>query len=302
MAKSNQHTVQTRVHDVSRLLLAGAEFAEIRQYASEHSWQVSERQVRRYMETAYKRLARTTKRDRNQLLGRHLMQRRALYARSIKANDIRSALQVLRDEAALQGLYLPTKIAPTTPDGQFPYPGPQESPLSRRQRLVRLLAAEAKGDKAEIRLIEHITPTRQYLFPDTTLPRLMLHILALTHVTQQLEQLAVFLQARWRDLADGDADGTWLFSANASAYRFRIGREGWRLFTEGIGVDGDALVRGNYLGIMLDLCADPICELAPSPETLRACFELNGRTVGTLTTAEDLAKVWRRMLAKICDE
>src|SRR5262245_48368076 len=49
------------------------------------------------------------------------MQRRALYARCLKANDLRAASGVLRDEAELHGLYPATKIAPTTPDGDAPY-------------------------------------------------------------------------------------------------------------------------------------------------------------------------------------
>ena len=131
MAKSDKATVLRRVQDVLRLVLAGAEFADIRQYASDQDWQVSGRQVRRYMESAYGQLASAAKRDRDQLLGRHLMQRRALYARCLKGNDLRTALQVLRDEAALQGLYPPTKIAPTTPDGK---------PLTFDQRQVHINA------------------------------------------------------------------------------------------------------------------------------------------------------------------
>src|SRR3990172_1628008 len=115
VAKADKTTVNRRIQDVVRLLLAGAEFAEIRQYASDQDWKVSDRQVRRYMEAAYRRVARVTKRNSTELLGRHLMQRRALYARALKGNDLRTALQVLRDEASLQGLYPPTKIAPTTP-------------------------------------------------------------------------------------------------------------------------------------------------------------------------------------------
>ena len=45
MAKSTKSTVLRRVQDVLRLVLAGAEFADIRQYTSDLGWQVSERQV-----------------------------------------------------------------------------------------------------------------------------------------------------------------------------------------------------------------------------------------------------------------
>ncbi len=45
MAKSDKVTVESRVHDVLRLMLAGAEFADIRQFASNQGWDVGERQI-----------------------------------------------------------------------------------------------------------------------------------------------------------------------------------------------------------------------------------------------------------------
>jgi hypothetical protein len=119
--KSTQATVLRRVNEVLKLIVIGAEFEAIRQFADGQGWQVSERQLRRYQESAYVQLAQTTQRNRKQLLGRHLMQRRALYAQALKDKDLRTALRVLRDEASLEGLYPPTKIAPTTPDGQEPF-------------------------------------------------------------------------------------------------------------------------------------------------------------------------------------
>jgi hypothetical protein len=80
-----------------------AEFAEIRQFASDSGWNVTDRQLWRYQRAAYRKVVKITERDRVGLLGRHLMQRRSLYARAIKDNDLRTALQVLRDEAELQG-------------------------------------------------------------------------------------------------------------------------------------------------------------------------------------------------------
>lgn len=121
MPKATRATKQQRIHEVMQLILAGAEFADIWQYVSERAWQVSERQTRRYLEAAYDRITQVLEREASHLLGRHLMQRRALYARCLKANDIRTALIVLHDEAQLLGLYPAKKIAPTTPDGQEPY-------------------------------------------------------------------------------------------------------------------------------------------------------------------------------------
>jgi hypothetical protein len=291
MAKSDKATILRRIDDVTRLVLAGAEFADIRQYASDQVWQVSQRQIRRYLEAAYKRLAQTTKRDRKQLLGRHLMQRRALYARSLKGNDVRTALQVLRDEAALQGLYPPTKITSLVGTQVLTA---EASPLSRRERVVRLVAAEAKGDKAEKRLIEHATPYRHYRLPDTMLPAHQLNVLAMNYVGEQLEQASMLLNAFFCTTIEGDEDGMWDFAASAAAYRFRIGREGWQQFTRGIGVDGDYLVRMNHSGFCLTAFGDKICNLAPSADELRGMLAQRGHHVEKLHTAEDVAKSYRR--------
>jgi hypothetical protein len=105
MARSAKLTVVSREREVLRLLLEGADLPQIRQFATENEWGVTDRQLYRYQEAAYRGLAEITQRDRVQLLGRHLAQRRALYALAIKADDLRTALEILRDEAKLQGLY-----------------------------------------------------------------------------------------------------------------------------------------------------------------------------------------------------
>lgn len=142
MGKSTKAETANRLRDVAKLMVAGAEFAEIRQFASERQWGISDRSIRRYMEKAYKRMAEASKRDSKQLLGRHLMQRRALYARCLKQGDHRTALSVLKDEADLQGVY-PQRMstirrATARRVGPFPrYPAKngscEPSPPSRRK-------------------------------------------------------------------------------------------------------------------------------------------------------------------------
>ena len=104
-----------------QLLLQGAEFHEIRQYAANKGWGLTNRQVRRHIDLAYQRTTDILGHKQEELLSRHLLQRRALYARCLKAEDLRGALQILQDEAQLLGLYPARKIAPTTPDGKDPY-------------------------------------------------------------------------------------------------------------------------------------------------------------------------------------
>ena len=298
MAKSDKATVLRRVQEVVRLLIAGAEFNEIRQYASDHDWQVSSRQVHRYVARAYKRLSKSGKRDREQLLARHLGQRRALYARAVKGNDVRAALQVLRDEAHLQGIYPPTKIAPTTPDGNYPYAGPQVVPLSRQVRLARKLKAEARNDKTELQLVEQATPYVHYRLPDTAFPTMAVHTVTLIYVTEQLDYAALFFQAMWYTMAFGDEDGDWDFVANISAYRFRIGQEAWRQLMQKLGINGAWLVRSNHAGTALNLCAKRLSGIAPSAEQMTDVLKSRGLPSDEMVTADDLYRSWRKMLGE----
>src|SRR5262245_23170856 len=54
MGRSNQVKLKRRVQEVMQLILAGAEYHDVRQYAAEHDWGVSERQTRRYVAAAYR--------------------------------------------------------------------------------------------------------------------------------------------------------------------------------------------------------------------------------------------------------
>ncbi len=121
--KSTKAEVAQRVEEVFRLRLGGAELADIRQFASapEQQWDVSDRQLWRYIRAADRLVKRRFDARAEHLLARHCLQRRLLYAHAMGAGDFGTALRVLQDEAKLEGLYPPTKIAPVTPDGEEPY-------------------------------------------------------------------------------------------------------------------------------------------------------------------------------------
>jgi hypothetical protein len=321
MAKSNTATVLSRVNEVGRLILSGAEFAEIRQYASDQNWQVSGRQIRRYMQKCYTRLAQATDRDRKELLGRHLMQRRAIYARSLKNGDLRTALQTLRDEAELEGLYpSPQATAEQALKHQL---GIQSSPLSRKELVARHLAAEANGDKKELEVVKSLTPMGLYRLPSTSFPIAHLQILTLIYIWEQLEQTASFLHAMWeyaiREIqgknseekpGDQDAenpdeepyDGSgWLDIGMVAAYRFRIGQEAWEQFCEEIGVDGNLLVAGNYQGGMLELAEGRMSLSAPDEGQMPEILARMGREGPlSVTTARDLARSWKDLYEQVC--
>jgi hypothetical protein len=149
MAKPNKALNDQRITEVMQLILQGAEFNEIRQYAANKGWELTDRQVRRFINAAYKRTTDILQQKQEELLSRHLMQRRGLYARCLKAEDLRTALQVLHDEAQLIGLYPARKIAPTTPDGKDPYePAPGLAALlsELQQALERLGCGPGEED------------------------------------------------------------------------------------------------------------------------------------------------------------
>lgn len=105
-----------RVEEVFELRLGGAELHDIRQHAARAKdddgkpvapWNVSDRVLCRYIAAADKLFAERFEVDAAHLIGRHLLQRRRLYAHAMEVGDFRTALQILKDEAQLEGLYAP---------------------------------------------------------------------------------------------------------------------------------------------------------------------------------------------------
>jgi hypothetical protein len=103
--KSDNAEVLKRVEEVLRIRLDGAQFHDIREYAVEKQWNVSDTQLRRYIQRADELLVQRQDKSRKQVIARHLSQRQALFARALKAGDYRTALAILADEAKLRGLY-----------------------------------------------------------------------------------------------------------------------------------------------------------------------------------------------------
>jgi hypothetical protein len=111
VAKSTKATVLQRVEEVLTIRQAGAGFVEIRRYASEKGWGVSDRQLERYIQESDKLLAASIEKDRPKLLALHLAQRRLLLNRTMETGDYNTALRVLQDQAKLEGLYPDAKLS-----------------------------------------------------------------------------------------------------------------------------------------------------------------------------------------------
>src|ERR1700694_804357 len=76
-----------RVEDVLQRRLDGAEFLDLQQYARDQAWNVSDRQLWRYVAQADALIEKTFEADRGKLFRRHILQRRALYARAVRGAD-----------------------------------------------------------------------------------------------------------------------------------------------------------------------------------------------------------------------
>jgi hypothetical protein len=147
--KATKAEVRQRVSEVLKLRLGGAEFHDIREYAAapERAWGLSDSQLWRYISAADKLCKDYFDAKADHLLSRHLLQRRQLYAHAMGAGDFATALRVLQDEAKLEALYPPTKIAPTNPEGDKPYEG-SLTDADRLAALHRLYAAVGAGPGA----------------------------------------------------------------------------------------------------------------------------------------------------------
>ena len=99
--------VDARVSKVFDLILGGAIFGDILQFASESAWNLTDRQLREYISRATTLIREHRERDRDTLVSQHLAMRSRLYAVAVQGGEIASALRILQDQAALEGLYPP---------------------------------------------------------------------------------------------------------------------------------------------------------------------------------------------------
>jgi hypothetical protein len=157
MPKSTKATVTQRVDDITRLLIAGAGLPDIRQFATARGWNVSGRQIRRYVKTAYKRMAEATAQTLSQHLALQLARRQALFATAFKAGDMKTCLEILRDSAKLLGLYPKANPAPVTLTDRSPADNLVLQSISAEER-------QQFFDKLDKRRADDIIALRQELF------------------------------------------------------------------------------------------------------------------------------------------
>jgi hypothetical protein len=98
-------------------------FHDVKAYSQEQDeetgrpWNLSDRQIHRYIRRSDQLLVQYLEKDREKLLARAVVQREALIARSIESSDYRTALACMVDRDKLYGLYPDGK--PSGPTGLF---------------------------------------------------------------------------------------------------------------------------------------------------------------------------------------
>jgi hypothetical protein len=144
--RATKAQVRERIEETLQIVLLGGELHDLREHARENNWNLSDGQLYRYQQRAYELCKKRAERDREKLFARHLLQRRALYARAMESADWRTALSIAKDEAELYGLYAPKKIAPTDPDGTESYDSGLAKILPELRAAVDRLRQEACGE------------------------------------------------------------------------------------------------------------------------------------------------------------
>ncbi|MBA4192594.1 MAG: hypothetical protein C0467_31890 [Planctomycetaceae bacterium] len=103
--KASRLEVAERVEEILKIRLDGAQFHDCVTFAKEKGWNVSERQVGRYISSADELLVERLEKKRKPVIARHIAQRQALFARAVNAADLRTALAILDSECKLRGLF-----------------------------------------------------------------------------------------------------------------------------------------------------------------------------------------------------
>ena len=153
MALRNADSLETfrRVEAVVRMLAHGWRVPNVVQTIS-GSWGITSRQAYYYCRKARAQLELLAKERMANALERGVADRNELRREAHEAGDRRLVLDVLKDEAALLGLYAPTKIAPTTPDGASEYSGLSDTQLNRELAAIFAAASAsvARGAPDEV--------------------------------------------------------------------------------------------------------------------------------------------------------
>jgi hypothetical protein len=94
-----------RIQEILPMILDGAEHHDLFRYVSAKGWGITARMLYHYISDTYRIIDKRVEKERNRLISRHVLQRRRIYADSIKIGDYKTALAAAIDEARITGLY-----------------------------------------------------------------------------------------------------------------------------------------------------------------------------------------------------
>jgi hypothetical protein len=182
--------IAQRVEDIFELRLGGAEFGDIRQYAARtqddegkpvEPWNVSDRQLWRYIDMADELFKERVDARADHLLARHLLQRRRLYAHVMEVGDYRTALAILKDEGMLLRLYEARDPPPSK--------GADDAPMGTAD-VVKVVSGRLR------QLEQSDLPTAEKTRLTATLAGTVLHAIEVDVLDKRLEALQAVLMGR----------------------------------------------------------------------------------------------------------
>jgi hypothetical protein len=103
--KATRAEIISRIEQVVELRLGGAEQAQVVEYGNAREWSVGPRMIRKYIAAADKKIGKQAEQNRSRNIGLHIGRRMNVLRRAMANDDLKTALAVLKDLAALQALY-----------------------------------------------------------------------------------------------------------------------------------------------------------------------------------------------------
>lgn len=107
--KANKAEMALRVEAVRGLLLTGYPTHEILRLVAE-KWGVADRTVEYYIAQARRSILEASEERKVEVVAEHIEMRRNLLRKAHEGKDYRLALDILKDEAKLLGLYAPDRV------------------------------------------------------------------------------------------------------------------------------------------------------------------------------------------------
>lgn len=121
--KSTQAELEVRIQEMVKLVLSGLDRSAIIRYIAEKTnWDITDRTVDKYLQSARERIAEHGALDRAYEIGKAISRLNNLYARNLQINDFKAALATQKEINALFGLYEPQRLDVTSDNKKLSSP------------------------------------------------------------------------------------------------------------------------------------------------------------------------------------